>query len=178
MSITEPYTAAAGQARTAVEKSVEVWKHGAQTLTEQTSIFTQLPNLDLAQGVEGYFQFVQQVVDSQREVAFAWASAAASLSSVVREQAESVGQIVRDQTEALSGFATEQVDKAEDAAKEQARLARQAKRQLDRQAHELARAPYVGLTKAELSDLLAERELPKTGNVDELIERLVEADTK
>jgi hypothetical protein len=33
-------------------------------------------------------------------------------------------------------------------------------------------------TTNELSDLLAKRELPKTGSVDELIERLVEADSK
>ncbi len=32
------------------------------------------------------------------------------------------------------------------------------------------------LTKAELSVLLGQRELPKTGIVDELVERLVEAD--
>ena len=37
---------------------------------------------------------------------------------------------------------------------------------------------YEGLAKAELSDQLAKRELPKTGNVDALIERLVEADSK
>jgi hypothetical protein len=47
-----------------------------------------------------------------------------------------------------------------------------------RQAHEKARARYEGMTKAELSDLLAERNLPKTGNVDELVERLAEADGK
>jgi SAP domain len=35
-----------------------------------------------------------------------------------------------------------------------------------------------GLTKAELSDLLDQRDLPKSGNVDELVERLVEADSK
>ena len=46
------------------------------------------------------------------------------------------------------------------------------------QAHEKARKRYEGLTKAELSDLLARRELPRSGNVDELIERLVEADSK
>ncbi|MGO9143149.1 MAG: SAP domain-containing protein [Streptosporangiaceae bacterium] len=34
------------------------------------------------------------------------------------------------------------------------------------------------MTKAELSDLLAKRDLPKSGNVDDLIERLVEADGK
>jgi hypothetical protein len=34
------------------------------------------------------------------------------------------------------------------------------------------------LTKVELSDRLAERGLPKTGDVDELIERLVSADSE
>ena len=59
-----------------------------------------------------------------------------------------------------------------------ARQARQAEREQARQAHKRARERYEGLTKAELSDQLAKRELPKTGNVDELIERLVEADSK
>ena len=46
------------------------------------------------------------------------------------------------------------------------------------QAHERACQRYGGLPKAELSDLLAKRNLPKTGNIDELIERLVEADSR
>jgi len=41
-----------------------------------------------------------------------------------------------------------------------------------------ARESYESLTKAELSDLLKQRHLPKTGNVDELVERLVEGDSK
>ena len=51
-----------------------------------------------------------------------------------------------------------------------------AKREQGRKAHAMARERYEGLTKAELSELLAKRGLPKSGNVDELIERLVEAD--
>ena len=51
-------------------------------------------------------------------------------------------------------------------------------REQARRAHEEARQRYEGLTKAELSDLLDKRNLPKTGNVDELVERLVEADSK
>ena len=62
--------------------------------------------------------------------------------------------------------------------KELARQARQAEREQARQAHERARQPYEGLSKAQLSDLLAKRDLPKTGNIDELIERLVEADSR
>ena len=34
------------------------------------------------------------------------------------------------------------------------------------------------MNKSELADELARRELPKKGTVDELIERLVDADTK
>jgi hypothetical protein len=39
-------------------------------------------------------------------------------------------------------------------------------------------SPGTVRTKAELSDLLDKRDLPKTDTVDELIERLVEADSK
>ena len=59
-----------------------------------------------------------------------------------------------------------------------ARKARAAEREQARQAHEKAREPYEGLSKAELSDKLAERDLPKTGTVEELIERLVSADSE
>jgi hypothetical protein len=77
----------------------------------------------------------------------------------------------------------EQAAKAEQAVREQAeqeraRQARKAEREQARQAHDQARERYEGLTKAELSDQLAERNLPKTGTVDELTERLIEADSK
>ena len=49
-------------------------------------------------------------------------------------------------------------------------------REQARQAHQRARERYEGLTKAELSKQLAERDLPESGTVNELIERLVEAD--
>ena len=93
----------------------------------------------------------------------------------MRDKAESAGDIVRDKAESAERTAREQAEQAE---KERAREARYAERQQARQAHDKARERYEGLTKAELSDLLAKRHLPKTGNVDELIERLVEADSK
>ena len=71
----------------------------------------------------------------------------------------------------------EQAEQAEQAQQELAREARRLERAQARQAHQQARERYEGLTKAELSNLLAKRGLPKTGNVNELIERLVEADT-
>ena len=85
---------------------------------------------------------------------------------------------MREQAEKAEQAALEQAEKAEQAEQELARQTRQAEREQARRAHKRARERYEGLTKAELSDQLAKRELPKTGNVDELIERLVEADSK
>jgi hypothetical protein len=90
--------------------------------------------------------------------------AAGTLSEMVRDRAESAERTAREQ--------------AEQAEKEQAREARFAERRQARQAHDRARERYQGLTKAELSGQLAERQLPESGNVDELIERLVEANSK
>ena len=66
----------------------------------------QLPTVDLAQGVERYFEFVQKAVDVNRELATNWADAVNSFSGVVREQTEKV----REPT-------TEQADKVEQAEK-------------------------------------------------------------
>ena len=95
------------------------------------------------------------------------------------EQAEKgLAQAAREQAEKAEQAAREQAQKAEQAEQGLARQARQAEREQARRAHKRARERYEGLTKAELSDQLAKRELPKTGNVDALIERLVEADSK
>ena len=85
---------------------------------------------------------------------------------------------MREQAEVAQHAALKQVAKTEQAERELARRARQAEREQARRAHKRARERYEGLTKAELSDQLAKRELPKTGNVDDLIERLVEADSR
>ena len=110
---------------------------------------------------------MQRTVDISRNLTLSWVEAAGTLSGAVREQAESMGGLVREQAGSARDFVHEQAGKAEQAAREQAR-----------RAHEEARQRYEGLTKAELSDLLDKRNLPKTGTVDELVERLVEADSK
>jgi hypothetical protein len=185
-SMTRQYSAAASQARNAVEKTVDVWTEGARTVTDR---LPGLPQVDLVPAVERYFNLVQRTVDINRSLAVRWAEAAGTLSGVVREKAEAAGDVVRDKAEAAGDIAREQAVKAERAAREQAakadqaekeltRQARQAEREDSRRAHERARQRYEGLSKAQLSDLLAKRDLPKTGNKDELIERLAEADSR
>ena len=189
MTSTESYTAVATKAREATEKSVESWKQGAKTFTDQANVVAKMPAVDLTQPVARYFDFVQKSVDLNRDLATRWAELVTSMTGTVREQAEKVSTIVKDQTDRAADVATEsahkaeelaqeQADLAEKAEKEQERLARQAERAAARDAKAKAREPYEELTKAELSDQLAERGLPKSGNVEELIERLVSADSE
>jgi hypothetical protein len=179
-SMTRQYSSATSRARSAVDKTADFWTQGARTLTSR---LPGLPQIDLIPAVERYFDFVQGTVDINRRVTIKLAGAAGTLSelvhdraesagNLVRDKAESAGDIVRDRAESAERTAREQAEKAEQAEKERAREARFAERQQARQAHNK------GLTKAELSDQLAKRQLPKSGNVDELIERLVEADSK
>jgi len=185
-SMTRQYSATASQASGVAERAADFWTQGAEKLADRLTV---LPQVDLVPAVEHYFDFVQRAVATNRDIAVRWAQAVGTLSGVVREQAESagevmreraesVGEVVRERAESFERAAGEQAEIVERAEQELAREARRIEREQSRRAHEKARARYEGLTKAELNDLLAERDLPKTGNVDALIERLVEADGK
>ena len=186
MTVTEPDTAAAAQARQATEKSIEVWRNGAKTFADQLDQVT-LPTIDLTESVTRYFDYLQRAVDFNRDLATRWAQLVTTLSGSVQEQAAKVTSIVNDQTDTIADLTVKQAEKAEQVAKKQADRVEQAKenqaqqaRAADRQQakkdHARARERYEGLTKAELADQLAERGLPRTGTVEELIERLVSAD--
>jgi len=183
-STTERYRAAASQSASTVEKIADFWTQGSRKLSDYMP--AGLPQVDLVPVVERYFEFVQRTVDISRDLTIKWAESAGMLSGAVREQAESVGGLVREQAGSARDFVHEQAGKAEKAAREQADQAEQAEKELARKAereqarhdHDKARERYEDLTKAELSDQLGQRDLPKTGNVDELVERLVEADSK
>jgi len=188
MTSREPYTAAAGQARKVTEKATEAWKEGVAKLADQAGAMSPLPQVDLSQPVEQYFDFVQRTVDLNRDLATRWAELVNSLTGDARERAESFSQIVKDQADTLAGLAAQQARKTENAAqnqaeraeqaeKEQARQARKAERDQAKQDRAKAREAYEDMTKAELGDELAKRGLPKTGNVSDLIDRLAEADT-
>lgn len=189
MTSTESYTAVASQARQATEKSVEAWKQGAKTLTDRADFVSQLPTVNLVEPVERYFEYLQKSVDLNRDLATRWAELVTSMTGTLRESAEKVSSIVKEQTDTVAEVATQQAKKGEEIAQEQAELAEQAEKEQARQAkaaeraaakaaHAKAREPYEELTKAELADQLAERGLPKSGTVDELIERLVSADSE
>jgi len=183
-SVTRQYGAVASHASQAVEKAADSWTQGVHRLA---ALVPAVPEVDLVPAVERYFDFVQRAVDVNRGITLRWARAAGTLTGVAREQTQSAGRAVRERAESMGDVAREragsfeqaaagQAEQAEQIRHEVAREARNLERARARQAHQQARERYEGLTKAELSDLLAKRGLPKTGTVNELVERLVKAD--
>ena len=183
-SMTRHYSDAASQALHAADKAADAWTQGARGVT---GLIPRLPQIDLIPAVEGYFDLVEKTVGINRYLAVKWVQAAGRLTGVVRDQAESaadvvrempasVGHVVHEQAAQAEQAVRDQAEKAEQAERERARQARKAEREQARRAHDQARERYEGWTKAELSDQLAERGLPKTGNVNELTERLIEDD--
>jgi hypothetical protein len=186
-SMTRHYSSAASGASDVAERAAGFWTQGVGRLADRIPVL--LPQVDLVPAVERYFDVVQRAVDTNRGIAVQWAQAVGTLSGTARQRAESAGEVMRDRAESAGEVVRERAESFERAAGEQAeqlgqaeqdlvREARRIERQRARRAHERARARYEGRTKAELSDLLAQRSLPKTGNIDELIERLVAADSR
>jgi len=173
MTSTEPYIAATTQARKVTEKSIEAWRNGAKTFTDQLER-VRFPTIDLTEPVTRYFDSVQRAVDFNRDLATRWAELVTTLSGSVREQAAKVAGIVNDQTNTIADLTVKAAEKAEEISKKQADTVEHAKKDQAQQARE----PYEGLTKAELIGQLTERGLPKSGTVDDLIERLVSADSE
>src|SRR5512142_185708 len=164
-TMTRQYSETASRASGVAERAAERWERRAGKFADRFPALA--PRVDLVPAVEHYFDFVQRAVDMNRGIAVRWARAVGTLSGAAREQAESAGKIVRERAESASEIvheraesferaAGEQAEKAERAQEELAREARRIERQKAREAHEKARARYEGMTKAGLSDLLAE----------------------
>ena len=159
-----------------------------------------VPQIDFTDAVDRQYAFIRRVLELNHQYARSLAEATNTLTGVTRSQFESVGSAMREQAQAVSGAGLESVGQAareqaeqaelverevreereerEQAERQKARDAAKAERQQRKEAHDKARERYESLNKTELSDELAKRDLPKTGNVDELIERLVADDTK
>jgi hypothetical protein len=89
---------------------------------------------------------------------------------------------LKDEVVTSVTLANDQAEKFEDVAVEQAneiaRAQRAEARRVKKAARDAAAERYKEMTKAEVSDQLATRDLPKTGNVEELRERLIDADLR
>jgi F0F1-type ATP synthase membrane subunit b/b' len=197
-----PYADTPRRAENLLTSTLQSWKSGVSTVTDQCRAFptlTTVPQFDATEAVERQFAVLQRVVDLNHEYARSLAEVANTLTGVTRQQIDSVSSAVREQVQGVSDAARSGVDTlertardqaqqveraeaetraaAEEAQRQQAQEAARVQRQQRKEAHDQARERYQGLTKNELSDEAGQRGLPKTGTVDELIDRLVENDT-
>jgi len=191
LTVPTDYADTPRRAENLLTSTLESWKSGVRTVTDQVRAFPTLnvlPQFDATAAVEQQFAVLKRVVDLNHEYARSLAEVANTLTGVTRQQIDSVSSAVREQVQGVSDAARSGVDTLERTARDQAaqaeraeaearEAAEEAQRQQAKQAHDQARERYAGLTKNELSDEAGKRGLPKTGTVDELIERLVENDT-
>jgi len=207
MTSTETVNAAANGGRRAVQRSAQMWEQGTRSLTEQAEQLWQLPPSDaVTDATRKFFEYLQDGLEVNKKIALKWIGALTSITEALRDQLGTVTDFQRGHSKAISTWIStetetfenatkqqaeqvdklrrDQVDKAQQAQQELQDRTRQAERDQAKQEREQARRSrqearerYEGLTKVELADKLAERGLPKTGNVDELVDRLVSADS-
>jgi SAP domain len=137
-----------------VRQTRETWAEVIESFTNDLQkafgqSVTPFGPVDPNAAIDQVFDFWGKTLEVQRDFAKKLAGVTVAVGETVRSQVESVGETVRAQAES-----------AQEAAREE------------------AAAEYEDLTKAELQQELARRDLPKTGNVDELRERLIEDDQK
>ena len=176
MSLQDQYTDTLRQSQEAWSGAIETWTNGVQKAFGSSpvapfggSVFGSTPFTitDPAATVDQLFDFAEKVLEVQREFVKNLTSATVSVGQAVRHQAESAGQAVRSQAESTGQLIREHNDKAAQAASDA--VAKATDKIADK---------YSDWSKADLQDELARRELPKTGNVEELRARLVEDDQK
>ena len=199
-TISSQYSDSASRAGDAAEQAVSWWTRGVRQVTDRARMGPKLPQVDLVPPVERYFDFVQRTVETNRRRTVRWAKSANALTDAVLQRAESAGNVVqggaksidvlvrgkagavehaaREESARAAKVARQQAEDAQQSDQDRAREARVIERDRSRQVHQRARERYQGMTKSELSDLLEKRDLPKTGNRDELIDRLAEADAR
>lgn len=169
MSIQDQYTSAFRQ-------SQEAWTGAIQAVTQNVqNAFGQSTkswgSTDPVAAIDQLFEFWKQALDVQRDMAKQLVGATVATGETVRSQAESLATAFRDQAESAGVAIREQVESVAAAARQQAETVEQT-------AHDQAAKKFESLTKDELQDELGRRNLPKSGNVEELRDRLIADDQK
>ena len=74
----------ATRTRSAAEKAADLWTQSARKFIDQTYLFSRLPQAGPIPAVERYFEFVQRIVQMNRDLTSTWVEAAGALCGVVR----------------------------------------------------------------------------------------------
>jgi len=135
-----------------------------RTFGQPSTLFTLV---DPNETIDQVFDFWEKSLEAQRKVAKQLVGVSISAGEKVREQAESVSALVRQNADSFGEALREQADAVTATLQSAAASVR-----------EQAAKTYHDLSKAELQEELGARDLPKTGTVEELRERLVADDLK
>jgi flagellar biosynthesis GTPase FlhF len=160
---TEQVTAATGTARQQLDLVADVVSSPARAVEQAAARRAQLAE-DEAKAEERRVRAAERAAEK----------AAAERAERAAEEAKAEERRVRAAERAAEKAAAEQAE--QEAAKAEERRVRAAERAAEKAAQEKAREPYLDVTKTELSEKLAERDLPKSGTVEVLLDRIVESD--
>jgi len=189
---TQTSTVLDAQHRVVTEESTDALRPAGKPRTHAATLDGNIPTA-YPELVQRYVTYVQQAAQVNVELAAMWTQLVTTFSGAPALRAANVGAASVDTVRSVSDVAQETAETAIEAvgtsgpesARKQAdgadeselQQALEADRAEAKHALEVARESYRSLTKAELSALLAERGLPRTGTVAVLIDRLVAADS-
>ena len=66
MTTAESYSKVTDQARSAIERSTQLWKQNTQKLSEQVDVVAALPQIDLSEAFERYFDYLKDGLEVNR----------------------------------------------------------------------------------------------------------------
>jgi hypothetical protein len=163
------YTDTADNVRTTWTSSIESWTDSLQRIKVQAPN-VQLRGVDLRRAVEEYFDDSQRIFEINRDCLRNLAGVLLSGGEVALDYSKSMSDVLRRQAGMTVEMVREQADRLQDSQRAQAPAAQRTEQPapaVDR---------YRELTKAELSERLNDRNMPRTGTIEELRQRLIEAD--
>src|ERR1700712_5712870 len=109
-SAEQQYVDVASGARSAVERSTDLWKQGAVRFSEQAGVVSKLPLPDLDEAFDRYFSYLQRGIEVNRELTKQWTDAVGALSDAAQSQLTSVGAAVRGHADAIGDWITGEAD--------------------------------------------------------------------
>jgi len=173
MTVQDQSTDLVRQGQAVWTNAADSWAHTMQRM------FTEAPGgvfgpFDVTRAVDSWFDLAQGMLAVNREYAKNVARAAATIASTMSEQAEQVGDAAREQAGAALNVVREQSQRAEQAQRADSERDGADREQDESNAREEIEKRFGEMTKAQLQDELAEHDLPKSGTVEELRERLIE----
>jgi hypothetical protein len=130
------------RAENLLTSTLQSWKSGVSTVTDQFRAFpplTTFPQFDATEAVERQFAVLKRVVNLNHEYARSLAEAANTLTGVTGQQIKSVSSAVREQVQGVSDAARGGVDTLERTARDQAQQAERAEAEARKAAEEAQR---------------------------------------